>query len=42
MFPVLTVDQVFGMTLGEFFLTALVVIVVLAVLFWVLRNLHVI
>jgi hypothetical protein len=41
MFP-LTVDQVFGMTFGEFFLTALVVVVVLAIGFWILRNFHII
>jgi hypothetical protein len=37
----LAVDQIFGMTLGTFLLTAFVVVVVLAIVFWVARNLHI-
>jgi hypothetical protein len=42
MFPLLTTDAIFGMTLGEFALTAGVVVVCLIVLFWALRQVHII
>lgn len=37
-----TTDPIFGLTPSEFFFGMIVVIIVLAVLFWVLRSLHII
>lgn len=37
-----TTDPIFGLTPFEFFFGAVVFIVVLAILFWVLRSLHII
>ncbi len=34
-------DPIFGLTPGEFFFGLIVIVIVLAVLFWVARQLHI-